>query len=351
MAPSRREFLTTATAIGLPLAAAGCTTGREDTAPAVEHRTETTTDSTVEEIYQSTIPSVTSIQVGDSGGSGFVYDDYIVTNEHVVDEAETVNVRFKKGDWTTAGVLATDVYSDLAVLSTNIPRYASPLSFVDAIPSIGTDVLALGSPFNLESSVSEGIISGRNRSLDSPSGFSIPNTVQTDAGLDPGNSGGPLVTLTGEVAGVAVAGAGTSVGFAVSPLLARRVLPELIENKTYTHPYLGISLMPVSPAIAEANDLDEVSGIYVFKIRDDGPPGQPLEGATDTETINGESVPVGGDTLISLAGDTIQTPADLGTTLALKLSPGDRVNATVIRDGTEQDLTVAIGERPPPDDE
>ncbi len=348
--PTRRRFLAAATALSGGLA--GCTTGRQpapEPVPAVDNPAgDDATQYTA--TYEATIGSVVFVGDERSGGSGFVHDGYIVTNQHVVRDASSVDVRFEDGEWRSAGVTATDVFSDLAVLSTDIPDNASPLPFVDSVPPVGTEVLALGSPFGLESSVSVGIISGKNRSLESPTGFSIPNTVQTDAGLDPGNSGGPLVTLDGEVTGIAVAGAGTSVGFAVSPLLARRVLPELVENGEYRHAFLGISLVPVTPAIAEANDLDEPRGIYVVEVLDDGPSAGTLQGADGETTVDGNPVPTGGDVLVELAGNQIDSDADLGTTLALELSPGDNADATVIRDGEREELTLAIGSRPEPEE-
>jgi serine protease Do len=346
---TRRRFL--AGAAGVAAGLAGCSSGRRSPPdPVTPSGAESDRDSPYTAVYDAPIESVAFVgTAGGGGGSGFVYDDYVVTNQHVVGDADTVDVRFERGEWREAGVTATDVYADLAVLSTDIPDYARPLSLVDSVPPVGTEVLALGSPFGLESSVSTGIISGKNRSLSSPSGFAIPNTVQTDAGLDPGNSGGPLVTMDNEVTGIAVAGAGTSVGFAVSPLLARRVLPELIQTGTYSHPFLGISLLPVMPAIAEANDLPETRGIYVVEVLDSGPADQTLRGADGETTVDGRTVPTGGDTLVELAGNAIDSDADLGTTLALELSPGDRVDATVIRDGEPTEIRVPIGSRPPPE--
>ena len=344
---TRRRFL--AGTVGVAAGLAGCSSGRRAPPdPVTPSGTEPDRDSPYTAVYDATIESVAFVGTGDGGGSGFVYGDHIVTNQHVIDGSDQVDVRFKRGEWRAAGVTASDVYADLAVLSTDIPDYARSLPLVERVPPVGTEILALGSPFGLESSVSTGIISGKNRALSSPSGFSIPNTVQTDAGLDPGNSGGPLVTMDGEVTGVAVAGAGTSVGFAVSPLLARRVLPELIATGTYDHPFLGISLLPVTPAIAEANDLPEARGVYVVDILEGGPDRQPLRGADGETTVGGRPVPTGGDTLVELAGNPIDSNADLGTTLALELSPGDRVDAVVIREGQRQTLRVPIGARPPP---
>jgi S1-C subfamily serine protease len=344
--PTRRRFLA---ATGLAAGLAGCSSGYRDDPDSNPQRTaEADRTGQYTSVYDATVDSVAFVGDERGGGSGFVYRDYVVTNQHVVRDVETLDVRFTDGRWRSGAVNATDVYADLAVLATDVPDSAAPLSFVDAIPPVGTEVLALGSPFGLESSVSAGIISGKNRSLPSPAGYAIPNTVQTDAGLDPGNSGGPLVTMDGEVTGIAVAGAGTSVGFAVSPLLARRVLPELIETGSYAHPYLGISLVPVTPTIAAANDLAEARGIYVVEVLDQAPEGQTLRGADDETVVDGRRVPTGGDVLIELAGNRIDSNADLGTTLALELSPGQRVDATVIRDGERREIRVPIGARPEP---
>jgi S1-C subfamily serine protease len=345
--PTRRRFLAAAT--GLTAGLAGCSTGYRDGPDPVQQTTaEADRSGRYTSVYDQTVDSVAFVGDERGGGSGFVYRDYVVTNQHVVRDAETLDVRFTTGRWRSAAVNATDVYADLAVLTTDVPDAAAPLSFVDAIPPVGTEVLALGSPFGLESSVSAGIISGKNRSLPSPAGYAIPNTVQTDAGLDPGNSGGPLVTMDGEVTGIAVAGAGTSVGFAVSPLLARRVLPELIETGSYAHPYLGISLVPVTPTVAAANDLAEPRGIFVLEVLDQAPEGQTLRGADRETVVDGRRVPTGGDVLVELAGNRIDSNADLGTTLALELSPGQRVDATVIRDGEHQEIRVPVGARPEP---
>ena len=346
--PTRRRFLAAAT--GLTAGLAGCSTGFRESPEAISRTSAQSEESgRYTDVYDATVDSVAFVGDARSGGSGFVYGDYVVTNQHVVAGSDSLDVRFADGEWREAAVHASDTYSDLAVLATDVPDDAPPLSFVESVPPVGTEVLALGSPFGLESSVSTGIISGKNRSLPGPTGYAIPNTVQTDAGLDPGNSGGPLVTMDGEVTGIAVAGAGTSVGFAVSPLLARRVLPELIETGNYDHPYLGIGLLPVTPTVAEANDLEEARGVFVLEVLDDGPADQTLRGADGETVVDGQRVPTGGDVLVELAGNRIDSNADLGTTLALELSPGQRVDATVIRDGERQEITVPIGTRPDPE--
>jgi S1-C subfamily serine protease len=344
---TRRRFL--AATAGVAAGLAGCSAGRREPPAPVERRTAAgDRSSAYTAVYEQRIDSVTFVRSDRASGSGFAYRDVVVTNQHVVGDADRMEVRFEAGDWREAAVQATDVYADLAVLTADVPDYAAPLSFVDAIPRVGTEVVALGSPFGLESSVSTGVISGKNRALPSPTGFAIPNTVQTDAGLDPGNSGGPLLTLDGDVTGIAVAGAGTSVGFAVSPLLARRVLSELIATGNYDHPFLGISLRSVTPAIAEANDLEEVRGVIVVDVLEEGPTSQTLRGSDGRRTVDGRTVPTGGDVIVEFADTRIRSDADLGTTLALELSPGQRVPATVIRDGRRRDIEVPIGTRPAP---
>ncbi|WP_299237304.1 S1C family serine protease [Natronomonas sp.] len=350
---TRRGFLAATT--GVLAGVAGCAAGsRESPEPADAQEAPaqdgSDRDSAYTSVYEAAIGSVAFVGDESGGGSGFVHDGVVVTNQHVVRDADTIGVRFENGEWREAGVTATDVYADLAVLSTDIPSYATPLSLVESVPPVGTEVLALGSPFGLESSVSTGIISGRNRSVpNGQTGFPIPNTVQTDAGLDPGNSGGPLVTMEGEVTGINVAGAGTSVGFAVSPLLAGRVIPELVDTGGYEHPFLGVRLLGVTPRVAEANGLGEPRGVLVVETTEDGPAAGSLRGATGEATVDGRPVPTGGDVIVGLAGDRIDTEADLGTTLALRLSPGDRVEATVIRDGERRTVDVEIGSRPEPE--
>ncbi|XVH31537.1 S1C family serine protease [Haloferacaceae archaeon DSL9] len=314
-------------------------------------RSETT--NAYEAVYESVAPSVVRLRIATDAaagsGSGFVVDDGIVaTNDHVVAGADP-DVQFRDGEWRLGEVLGRDPYSDLAVVSVSgPPAYAEPLSFVGSPPPIGTEVLAIGSPFDLGGSASRGIISGRDRTLPSPTGFSIADAVQTDAALNPGNSGGPLATLDGRVAGVVTATRGENVGFAVSAALASRVLPALIETGRYEHPYLGISSTDVTPAIAEANGLElaDSRGVFVVDVDRSGPAGDALTGASDTESVAGEPVPVGGDLIVALDGAEIRTQTDLARYLALETSPGDTLDVAVIRDGAERTETVTLGARP-----
>lgn len=305
-------------------------------------------------VYEATVDSVVLVQTsggrGQGGqGSGFVHDDYLLTNQHITRGESAVSVQFSRNDWREASLVGEDVYADLAVLETDLPDYAAGLSFVDQQPPVGTEVVALGNPFGLSSSVSAGIVSGTNRSLQSPSGVSIPDAIQTDAAVNPGNSGGPLVTLDGAVAGVISAGGGDNIAFAVSAALATRVVPALIDGGEYDHPYLGVNVVPMTPELAEANGLPDPTGVYVSQVAPDGPTANTLRGSTGETTVGGRAVPTGGDVLLDLVDQAIETPSQLSSTLALDLSPGDTTAATVRRDGSEESVELSVGTRPPPD--
>jgi S1-C subfamily serine protease len=306
-------------------------------------------------VYRQTIDSVVQIQVfNDSGrqgqGSGFVYDDrHVVTNEHVVSDSTEVQVRFTDGDWRVAEVAGTDVYSDLAVLRVqDMPDDTTPLQLVDSEVTIGQEVVAIGNPFGLSGSVSAGIVSGVDRTLPAANNFTIPDAIQTDAAVNPGNSGGPLVTLDGEVAGVINSGSGDNIGFAISAALIQRVVPSLIRTGNYEHAYMGVRLTDVTPLIDEANGLDSATGVYIDDVIEGGPSDGVLEGSTGEEFINGVQVPVGGDVVVSMGGQPIEAQSQLSTFLALETSPGDTIPVEVIRNGRRQTVELTLGDRPDP---
>ncbi len=307
------------------------------------------------DVYRATIDSVTSVRVfrdlGRGGGSGFAFDDdgHFVTNQHVVADANGIEVRFARGDWRDGEVVATDVYSDLAVIRVDDPpEYADPLTLLEGDPPIGTEVVALGNPFNFAESVSAGIVSGVDRSLPGVNNFRIADVVQFDAAANPGNSGGPLVTLDGRVVGAVTAGQGNDVNFAVSAAVMRRVIPALIEDGEYDHPYVGVTLLGVSPSVADANDLEQVRGVLIADVLGDGPADGVLQGSDGSEEVNGVEVPVGGDVILEMAGQPIPTQDALSTFLALNTSPGDTVPTVVLRDGERTEVALELGVRPPP---
>ena len=369
-----------------------------------------TTQPDYTELYRAVMPSVVSIYVGggESGpgggaGSGFVYDEagHVVTNEHVVspprvrrgkpprrgrpggrdgrDERDgwrrrgrrddrfegpseidvrplsSVEVRFSEGDWRTAEVVGTDVHTDLAVVRVDsLPDYAVPLPVAEESPEPGQPVAALGNPMGLDGSITSGIISGTNRSMATGGGFALPDTVQTDAPINPGNSGGPLVTATGNreadvgvVVGVNRARQGDNIGFAVSPEIVNRVVPSLIEDGVHRHPYLKISTLDVSPAVAEANGLDEPRGILVVDVRL-GPSSGTVTESSQTKTVRGQEIPVGGDVIVGIDGNPIDAHEELMRYLITECEPGEVVELQVIRNGVEETLDVELAVRPTP---
>ena len=350
---SRRQFLG---AVGVATAGvAGCQSAAETDGTAGSQAGPDADETVYTEVYESVSDAVVSIRVyQDPGrnaqGSGFLIDeDHIVTNEHVVADGDSVHVRFADTDWREVSIAGTDVYSDLAVLEIDEPsESATPLSFVDSDPPVGTRVVAIGNPFGLSGSVSAGIVSGVDRTLRGANEFSIADGIQTDAAVNPGNSGGPLVNLDGDVLGVINSGGGDNVGFAISAQLSQRVVPSLIETGAYDHSYMGVRLQSVDPVVAEANELAEASGVYIDSVVPDGPANGVLQGSDGSETIDGVEAPTGGDVIRQL--DATPTPARqaLANFLALETSPGDTIDVTVLRDGETQTVELTLGSRPAP---
>lgn len=334
-----------------------------------------------ERLYEAASPSVVSIYVsvetadGRSGsragaGSGFVYDaaGHVVTNQHVVapvgqlvnasgDESragydsevgQQVEVRFSEGDWRTAAVVGTDPYTDLAVLRVeDLPADAEPLTVATSNPTPGQRVAALGNPMGLDGTITAGIVSGTNRSTPTGAGFTLPDAIQTDAAINPGNSGGPLVTMMGEVVGVNRAKQGENIGFAISPEVVHRVVPELIENGSYSHSYLNVRTIDVSPTVAEANELAEPTGVLVVDVRL-GPASGGVKGCHGTQRVRGRRIPVGGDVIVGVDGQAVRSHEELTRYLLVETRPNEAVTVELIRDGERLTEHVTLGERPRP---
>ncbi|SNR32485.1 S1C family serine protease [Halorubrum vacuolatum] len=319
------------------------------------------------EVYEAVSPSVARIQIyveegaggffgGDEGGeagqgSGFRYtDDMLVTNDHVLAEPDAIRVQTAEGTWLDAEVVGRDPFSDLAVIQTDGSLPGGPLPVAESIPPVGTDVLVVGSPLGLSGSATQGIISGTNRTIPGEvteaGQFSIADAIQTDAALNPGNSGGPIVTLDGNVVGVATATQGENIGFGVSAALLNRVVPELIETGEFEHSHMGVSIVEVDPLLAEANDLPEMRGVYIVDVDGTGPSADLLRGDDEEVVVEGAPVPTGGDTIAALDGEEIATTDDLSRYLALETDPGDDLAVTVWRDGEEETVDVELGVRP-----
>ena len=308
------------------------------------------------DLHRRVSPSVVSIYVrrdepGPAAGSGFVYDadGHVVTNQHVVGTADEADVRFSDGTWTTGRVVGRDAHTDLAVLHVpDVAPDADPLPLATDPPEPGQPVAAFGNPLGLDGTVTTGIVSGTNRSSPSGNGFSIPDTVQTDAAINPGNSGGPLVTTNGEVVGVNRAKRGDNIGFAVSAAVVERVVPDLVSDGAYRHPFLRIATVDVSPAVAEANGLDDTDGVLVVAVRD-GPAHGALVGCRGETELRGRRVPVGGDVIVGVAGERVHSHEELMRHLLIETRPGEPVDVAVVRDGRDVTETLVLGERPTTD--
>jgi len=302
-------------------------------------------------VYEEAIPSIGQIQVYTSNssgsGTGWVFrDDYVVTNHHVVENAESIWLRFSDSGWIEGTVVGSDIYSDLAVVSVpDLPQSANGLPLSRTDPAVGTEVVAIGNPFGFSGSVSSGIVSGVDRAIEGPNNFSIPDAIQTDAPVNPGNSGGPLVTLSGNVVGVINSGGGDNIGFAISAALTRLVVPELIETGEYRHSYMGVGIRDVDPLLAQANDVEEGVGVYVATVRTDAPADGVLRGSTGQTTVDGRTVDTGGDVIVALDGTPIPTSNALASFLALEASPGETISVTVLRDGRRRTRELELAAR------
>lgn len=307
-------------------------------------------EDTVTGIYDSASPAVVEIQVAEQGtgfygrsiqqglGSGFLVDDqgHILTNNHVIEGATSVQVVLKNGDTIEAKVVGTDPGDDLAVVSVDSSAVAgiTPLQFADSSTlKPGQMAIALGSPFGLNNSITVGVVSGLDRSL---SGSGMNGMVQTDAPINPGNSGGPLLNGQGQVIGINTAieasltGA-QGIGFAVPSNVAERVLPDLIAGKQVTRPWLGISGTALTQTLAQRLGISVSQGVYVVTVVPDSPAEKAglIGGGTDSSG----STAAGGDVITSVDGKTVTSVGDISNYLNTK-RVGDTVTLSVLRNGS-----------------
>jgi 2-alkenal reductase len=315
-------------------------------------------------LYKDVNPGVVNIRVymerggmtGAGAGSGFILDDegHIVTNHHVVADANLVTVIFYNGTEVEAEIVGTDADSDLAVVKVDqLPEEAHPLPLgASSDISPGDWVIAIGNPFSLGSSMTMGIVSAVGRTIPTAeTPFSIPSVIQTDAAINPGNSGGPLLTMDGQMVGVnaqieSTTGVNSGVGFAIPSDVVSVVVPALIEDGSYTWPWLGVSGIDVSLLVQEANDLESQEGAYIDEVVENSPAAEArLQGSTGQRRILGQTMPVGGDIILEADGEPIDTFTDLLTTVAFK-QPGDRLELTILREGEQRQMTVELVERP-----
>jgi S1-C subfamily serine protease len=319
------------------------------------------------QIYNQTRRSVVLITVqtpfGDGQGSGFVFDmeGRIITNNHVVEDAEEITVTFIDGTIVPATLVGTDPYVDLAVIDVDLDADAvafllKPVTLGSSSELlVGERVIALGNPFGLADTMTAGIVSAVGRQMDAPGGFTIVDVIQTDAAINPGNSGGPLLNMDGEVVGMNTAILSetqqfSGIGFAIPSDTISREVPSLIEKSAYEHPYVGIRGMALTPALRDVMGLDETArGALVSEVVSGSPADEAgLKGGTREETVDGISVMVDGDVIIGVEGRTVKDFYDLVVYIERYQKPGDTIELTIIRDDTVIALELVLGVRPEP---
>ncbi len=292
-------------------------------------------------------------------GSGFVWDEegHIVTNNHVIQDADRVTVIFADRMEIEARVLGTDPDSDLAVLELDESKDdARPVTLGDSDAlRVGQMAVAIGNPFGQEFTMTSGIISALGRTIRSgSSSFTTPEVVQTDAPINPGNSGGPLLDRKGRVIAVTTqiisrSGVSAGIGLSVPINAAKQVIPALIEDGSYEYSWLGITGNTLRPEVAERMDLPrETGGVLVIQVADDSPAERAgLNGSDSTVSIEGVPYPVGGDIIVAIEGTALPLMSDLIAFLTGNTRPGDKVVLDIIRDGDQREqLDVTLGKRP-----
>jgi S1-C subfamily serine protease len=321
----------------------------------------------VQDIYRKASPAVVQItaDVGQDGvsptgqalGSGFVIDraGYIVTNHHVVDGAAQIRVSFSNENTVEASLVGTDAATDIALLKVDLPASAlTALTLADSDALVvGDPVVAIGNPFGLERTATAGIVSALQRAVTSPSGAVIDHVIQTDAPINHGNSGGPLLDTRGRVIGVnsqiETGGTGdgnVGIGFAVPSNTVRTVVAQLRADGKVERAFLGVAARPIEPELARAFNLPVTRGLIVESVTDgSGAARAGLEAGDQDVVVEGQSYKLGGDVIVAAAGQPVQSIADLRDVVTAR-KPGEKIELEVYRDGSKKTLTVTLGSQP-----
>jgi S1-C subfamily serine protease len=291
-------------------------------------------------------------------GSGFVINKAgdIVTNYHVVAGARSVDVSFSNNESMRAKVVGTDPSTDIAVLQVNAHSRALtplPLGNSDTV-RVGDSVVAIGNPFGYDRTVTAGIVSALQRVIQAPNSYSIDHVIQTDAALNKGNSGGPLLNASGEVIGVnsqiSTGGSGSSgnvgIGFAVPISTVKTVASQIIRTGHAEHPFLGITAQAVNRSAAKLFRLSVAHGLLVAQVQPgSGAAKAGLRPGTQSATLAGETYPLGGDLITSIDGLQLYSIEQLRDAIAMK-KPGDDVKLVVYRGDQQRTVTVKLGRQP-----
>ena len=291
-------------------------------------------------------------------GSGFVFDKegHIITNNHVVENAKKISVKFVDGISYDAKLVGADPYADIAILKIDAinPGKLYPLPIGDSsILRVGEQISAIGNPFGLSGSMTSGIVSQLGRLLPvQGSFFSIPDVIQTDTAINPGNSGGPLLNMNAEVIGVNTAiystdGNFSGVGFSIPSKILLKIVPTLIKDGEFHHPWVGISSADISTDLAELLKLDNAKGVLIMTVIEDSPADKAgLQGSSETAIFNEIEYAIGGDIIVSVDGTEVRQIADLLIYLQREKNVGDTMNLEILRDGEIVNAIVTLEKRP-----
>ena len=316
------------------------------------------------EIFEKAEPGVVRVntqrnQTSDETGgvgSGFVFDKkgHIITNAHVIEDSTKTVVTFLDGRSYNAKIIGIDEYTDIGVIKVNADlKLLQPLSLGDSSNlQVGEPITAIGNPFGLSGSMTSGIISQMGRLLPSGSGYSIPDVIQTDAAINPGNSGGPLLNMRGDIVGINTAiqsttGEFTGVGFAIPSQTVAKIVPTLISEGEYNHPWIGISGRDIDPDMANVLGLKDALGFLIITVVEDSPASEAgLIGSDKTIKVESREYQVGGDIILAVDGIDVRKIDDILIHLQRVKTVGDEMNLEILRDGRTTNVTIVLQERP-----
>jgi S1-C subfamily serine protease len=317
------------------------------------------------EIFEKAEPGVVRVNIqrnqtenesGGGVGSGFVFDNqgHIITNAHVIKDATKTVVTFLDGRSYNAEIVGIDEYTDIGVIKVNADlKLLHPLSLGDSSNlQVGEPITAIGNPFGLSGSMTSGIISQMGRLLPSNSGYSIPDVIQTDAAINPGNSGGPLLNMRGEIVGINTAiqsstGEFTGVGFAIPSQTVVKIVPTLIRDGEYKHPWIGISGTDIDLEMAHVIGLENTLGFLIITVVEKSPASDAgLIGSNKTIKVEGRDYSIGGDVIVSVDGIDVRKIDDILIHLQREKAVGDEMVLEVLRDSRTTNVTIILQERP-----
>jgi S1-C subfamily serine protease len=347
----------------IPTDSAGATTGPTTidvaeiyrrSAPGVVQITSTSRGASGTDIFGNPVPGDTQRALG----SGFVIDKegHVVTNYHVVQGATSIEVSFSNRETVSAKVVGTDPSTDLALLDVDVDAKAlTPLALADSDQvQVGDPVVAIGNPFGLERTVTAGIVSALQRQVSAPNDYTIDHVIQTDAPINSGNSGGPLIDAQGRVIGVnsqietANGGGGNvGIGFAVPSNTVKSVVAQLLDDGKVDRAFLGVTLQDVEPDVAQVLRLPAKEGVLVASVKPDSPADKAGIVGGDTQVVvAGESYQLGGDMIVAVDGKDVTSVDQLRESIASH-APGDTVSVTIVsKDGKRSTKSVELAKVP-----